>query len=287
MEVPGRTIIVGNGFTKQRIRFITDTHHGADSFRDDLFDSFKRAQEQDPNSVWIHGGDVGNPDRNSRRELDNISNANRQDEIYTQSEKNKLWVEKHIIPKYKSISKSCLGFLAGDHYMIIDGKPCTEYICARLNVPYLGERNEYVNITFRCKNSHSAFQYVIHARHGKCGGGTMGGDVNNMVKMDTNYLADLHLGGHTHKENCHPSRMEYITHKGTRKYKIIWHVRGGSFLDGFPYTNTKTYAYKKEYSPLPCGWAEIELDIARRGSSKDTQDTQLGVKSSRATIIAA
>jgi len=282
MQVPSKRLEVGNGVTKYTIRHITDTHHGSPAFASNLFNMFVATQLKDKNSVWIHTGDVSDPDRRSRREMEASISANRKSEVITQSEKNRLWVEKHVIPKYKKIAGSCLGFLAGDHYMLIDGKPCTEYICKRLGVPYLGERSSFVNIIFNCKSVNCVLQYVIHARHGKGGGGTMGGDINAMVKGDVGHIADLHLGGHTHKENCHPARVKYVSIRGNEKNKIIWYVRGGSFLDG------PEYAKKAEYSPLPCGWAEIELHMSRDGAiGSGAASQQLHVVTSKASIIAA
>jgi hypothetical protein len=273
MQVPTKQVLVGNGASKFTIRQITDTHHGAPAFASKLFSLFSKTQEKDVNSMWIHTGDVGDPDRRSRREMEASISANRRSEVLTQSEKNRLWVESHIIPKYRKIASSCLGFLAGDHYMLIDGKPCTEYICKRLGVPYLGERSSFANIIFRCKSNNSALQYVIHARHGKGGGSTMGGDIGAMVKGDVGQIADLH---------CHPVRVEFITHKGSKKNKVIWYVRGGSFLDG------PEYAKKAEYNPLPCGWAEVELNLSRSGTpGADAGVQQLHITTSKASIIAA
>lgn len=254
--IPRRVIPINHGNSSIRFRQISDTHHRGSGFRDDLFNRFVDIQRKDPNSYWIHTGDIPNPDRTSRREIDEIANANRKDEIITQNEKNKLWVEHFIIPRYEKIAASCLGMLAGDHWLMIDGKPCTEYICKRLKIPYLGERDGFVTIRFMSSQNHG-FQYVIHARHGKGAAANAGTDMNALVRQEVGHLADLHLGGHTHKMNCHPVKVEYVNGKSVKRDKVIWYMRGGSFLD------RPDYAKRAEYVPLPCGWGEVELNIGR------------------------
>lgn len=278
VTVPSKQFKVGYGNTKFRIRFITDTHIKGDGFREDLFSRFINEQRKDDSGYWIHGGDNGNPDRNSRREIDEYANANRKDEVITQNEKNKLWVEHFIIPKYEKIKDKCLGFIAGDHWMVIDGKPCTEYIAKRLGVPYLGEREGFAVVKFVTDGAMS-FQYIIHVRHGKGGASTPGGDVGALIKQENGFVADLHLGGHTHKSNVHNGVITFINSQCVRKEKVTWFMRGGSFLD------KPEYAKKSEYTPLPCGWGEIELSIGRvyhgNGKSRPYQ-----IETTKCSIIA-
>ena len=47
----------------------------------------------------------------------------------------------------------------------------------------------------------------------------------------------------------------------------------------------QTYAYRKEYNPLPCGWGEIELEIGR-GYVKGHKHTPYQLKMSKGSIIA-
>ena len=273
-----RIIEISRGNTIIRIRQISDTHHKGDGFRDDLFKKFVATQRKDKNSYWIHTGDIGNPDRNSRREIDNYANANRKDEIITQNEKNKLWVEHFIIPEYEKIKDSCLGMIAGDHYMVIDGEPCTKYICKRLNIPYIDERMGFVNVSLHFDTQ--SMQYIIHARHGRSASATHSGDVASLVKQDVQIFADLHLGGHTHRQNTHTQKMRYITEHGNIRERITCYMRGGSFLDN------PGYAKKAEYTPLPCGWGEVELTIGRmyHGNGKSRP---LEISMVKASIISA
>ena len=283
---PKRVIEIGQGNTVFRIRQITDTHQDAEGFRRDLFKKFVSIQKRDKNSAWIHTGDLPDSDRPSTRMMKKVMYADRCEAFEQDDKKEIVWLERSIIPAYQEIASSCLGIMDGDHYIVFsNGMTSGQYIAKRLRVPYLGERSSFVSLAFRDK-SRGGFQYIIHARHGKSGGGTQGADVNALVKQEQGYIADLHIGGHTHKENCHPVRVQYVNSNGVIRDKIVWYMRGGSFLDGFPSSGRKTYAYRKEYNPLPCGWGEVELNIGRiyhgEGKSRPYE-----ISMSKASIIAA
>jgi predicted phosphodiesterase len=283
---PHRTIPVTSGCSTRKIRVITDTHQDAEGFRKDIFKAFVAEQKRDRDSVWIHTGDLVDSERPSTRHMKKLMYADR-GEAWCQEDKRTLdWLDKSIIPQYAPIADSCLGMLDGDHFFVFNnGMTSTEYICRKLKIPYLGERSSFVNLTFASPGG-KALQYVIHARHGKGAAPSHGGDVNALVKQEANWIADLHIGGHSHKENCHPERVERVTHRGAIQSRIIWYMRGGSMLDGFPHHGPKTYAYRKEYNPLPVGWGEVELNFGHRFLSKN-ECRPLEIRMSRASIIAA
>ena len=281
-----RIIPISGGNTTIRIRQISDTHQDAEGFRADLFKKFVDIQSKDKNSVWIHTGDWPDSDRPSTRHMKKIMYADRTEAFEQEDKRNIAWLERSIIPAYRKIASSCLGVLDGDHYMVFaNGMTSGQYMAKRLNIPYLGERSAFVVLNFRSELDRG-YQYVIHARHGKGGGGSQGGDVNSLVRQEVGYTADLHLGGHSHKSNCHPVRIQYVNNQYAIKDKIVWYMRGGSFLDGFPCDGKKTYAYRKEYSPLPCGWGEVELNIGRFYHG-DNKSRPFAIQMSKASIIAA
>jgi len=281
-----RIIPISSGNTKFTIRQISDTHQDADGFRSDLFKKFVDIQSKDKNSAWIHTGDWPDSDRPSTRHMKKIMYADRTEAFVQEDKRNIAWLDRSIIPAYEKIADSCLGVLDGDHYMVFaNGTTSGQYMAKRLNVPYLGERSAFVVLAFKSKDN-NGLQYVIHARHGRGGGGSQGGDVNGLVKQEVGNLADLHLGGHTHKSNCHPVRVQYVNSQSAIKNKIVWYMRGGSFLDGFPGNGKKSYAYKKEYNPLPCGWGEVELNIGRVYTGED-KARLFNIVMSKASIIAA
>jgi len=282
-----RIIPISQGNTVFRIRQISDTHQDAEFFRADLLREFIKEQSRDKNSVWIHTGDLPDADRPSTRMMKRLMYADRTEAFEQEDKKNIAWLERSIIPAYQKITESCLGILDGDHYLVFaNGTTSGQYISKRLRVPYLGERSAFVNLSFMSQSMTGGLQYVIHARHGKGSAPTGGGDMNALVRQEVGYQADLHLGGHSHKENCHPVRVDYVNSAGAIRSKIAWYMRGGSFLDGFPQSPKKTYAYRKEYSPLPCGWGEVELTIGRiyHGNGKSRP---YGITRSKASIIAA
>jgi hypothetical protein len=292
-RVVARSVKISQGNSVFRIRQISDTHQEADGFNEQLFKRFVDIQRRDKDSVWIHTGDVTDSDRPSTRQMKKIMFSDRKEAYSIEDKKNLDFLDRHIIPQYKNIAESCLGILDGDHYEVYsNGLTSGKYIAHKLRVPYLGERSSYVAINFHATDTlYGDLSYIIHARHGRSGGGTTGGSVNALVKGDVGYLADLHLGGHNHQEHCHPVRLEYVSQQGIIKHKIIWYVRGGSFLDGFPANGRKTYAYRKEYNPLPTGWGEVELTIGRSyiGQSPKTGNSlyaPYGVKMSKASIVA-
>ena len=281
-----RVIPISCGNTSFRIRQISDTHQDADGFRADLFKKFVDIQSKDKNSVWIHTGDWPDSDRPSTRQMKKIMYADRTEAFEQEDKRNIAWLERSIIPAYQKIASSCLGVLDGDHFMVFsNGTTSGQYMAKRLKVPYLGERSAFVVLAFQSKDN-TGMQYIIHARHGKGGGGSQGGDVNGLVKQEVGHIADLHLGGHTHKANCHAARVKYVNLHCAIKDKIVWYMRGGSFLDGFPTNASKSYAYKKEYSPLPCGWGEVELNIGRTYHG-DNKSRPYSIQMSKASIIAA
>lgn len=276
-----REISLKSGTEKFRIRQISDTHQDSVGFRTDLFNEFIRLQKEDKNSVWIHTGDLIDSDRGSTRKMKKIMFSDRHEAWSQEDLRNLDWLDRRIIPQYAKIKDSCVGVIDGDHYLAFaNGMTSGKYIAYKLKVPYLGERSAFVNLTFNY--SEHALQYVIHARHGKAGSGTVGNSVNSLVNNDVGYFADLHLGGHNHKEHTHPHKMKYVNTRGYIKDKLIFYMRGGSFLDGFPASGRKTYAYRQEYNPLPCGWGEVELTFGR-----DNENKALIIRTIKGSVVAA
>lgn len=212
--------------------------------------------------------------------------SDRNDAFSQEDERNMAWLDAKIIPKFMKIKNSCLGILDGDHYLIFkNGTTSGQYICNKLGINYLGERMAYVGLILEAKmnNVIHHIKYVILARHGRGASRTNGADIMSLEKQNSGFIADLFLGGHSHKENCHPIPMLYPSKNfDFVKQKIIWFIRGGSFLRGY-IPGKVTYPELAEYNPLCTGWAEITLRFGRSKKTSWSPD----IIESAATIRAA
>lgn len=265
MNISKRRIPI-TGKSTINIYHLTDTHDGDDGCDVKLLNEVIRKIQLDPNGYWLHGGDIITPDRPSTRERKSAISHDRPEVLTHEDEKSLLWLDSKIIPRWKPIADKCLGVIAGDHLIqFANGMNSAEYMCRALKMPYLGERLGYASLIF-CDKSRHAFTYDILIRHGKGSASTQDGDVGALARQSVGWVADAYLGGHTHKENCHP--MQYMAPNDTRtdlKARTCWLVRGGSFLRGYLHGKS-TYVEKAEYNPLTIGWAELHLSV---GYDKD------------------
>lgn len=283
MNLIKHIIPIGFGRNDFTIRHITDVHDGHVGFHRALFEKFMRIQERDKHSWWIATGDLIDADRPSTRDRKSVMYADRRDALSHEDEKTMDWLDSRVIPKYRRIKDRCLGILDGDHYVLFSsGMTSGQYIARKAGVPYLGERMAFVGMCFTLGPRHVL--YTILARHGKGGGSSHGADLSQLERQGQGFIADLHLGGHTHKSNLHHVTMLYPnrTFDGVRQ-KIIWYVRGGSFLRGF-LPGHQTYAEAAEYGPLSCGWAEIHVTVSRSKSS--TNNAPMVTETSARLVVA-
>ena len=253
-----------SGRTDFTIRHITDIHLGSEGHHKELFNRFLKLQENDKNAWWICTGDMIDADRPSMRDRKRLMYSDRPDALTQADEESQDWLDIHIVPKLKRIKDRCLGILDGDHYRLYsNGDTSGKYLCRKIGLPYLGERMAYVRIRFLCKNRGDFTTYTILARHGRGASSSPGGDVAALQKQNQQFIADLYLGGHTHKEHCVPVPLVYPNKEFTDlKQKVLWFVRGGSFLHGFV-IGKQLYPEQEEYTPLCTGWAEIQLLLHR------------------------
>ncbi len=291
MEVRKVEIPVGFGRTDIIIRQFTDIHEGATGHDAKLFRRGLALQEQDRHSWCIFTGDLIDADRPTMRDRKaHIYADEDRKEAWTQEDRrNFSWLDASIVPKYKRIAPRCLGILDGDHYLIFsNGMTSGQYICKRTGIPYLGERMAFVAISF-VDPHRKISRYTILARHGKGSGVTSGGSVNAMERQNHGFRANLYLGGHNHREHIHPLKIAEVNRIGTKiNQHVVWYVRGGSFLDGYPCDGTKTYAEHEEYRPLCQGWAEIELTAhhIRNPAGGSPKGRMLVVEARKASMVA-
>lgn len=242
----------------------TDIHMESAGFWKNLWDRFVNKVKNDKNGYWICTGDLEDTDRPSMRDRKRLIYADRQETLQQEDKERMCWIDSKILPKIEPIKDKCLGMLDGDHFKIFrNGMTSTQYICQTLKIPYLGERLAYVGLVFMPPNRAQSYLYKILARHGKGGTGTDGNNLNKLITQNTGFDADLFLGGHTHKSVPY-SRTILTPNKNFDKIKgrIVWYVRGGSFLRGYT-SNRTTYVEQAEYNPTCCGWAEIEIETMK------------------------
>lgn len=268
---------------KFRINHFTDVHEGAAGFDARLFEKFLKEQESNKSAFCIGTGDLIDEDRPSTRERRAAMYSDRS-EAWTQEDRRSMaWLDRVVIPKYKRIASRCLGILDGDHFISMGGCKLTsgQYICNATGIPYLGTRMASVRLVFRCAERKQSYSYDILARHGTGSASTQGGDVTALVKQNAQWIADLYLGGHTHKQNIINFPRMRVNKEGTAaRVSNVWMIRGGSFLLGYP-EGRETYPERKEYSPLCVGWASVTL-AAVRG---EKTNRNMVITASRAELV--
>lgn len=278
-----REVPVSLGSTEITLRPFGDVHKGSEGHHGRLWMKFLQTQERDKHSYCIGVGDLVDADRPSMRQRKLLSLVDRPEAWTHEDRKDFAFLDKHVVPDYMRIRERCLGLLDGDHFVVFsNGMTSTQYICRKTGIPYLGERMAYVGLSFRTESQVTQVcRYTILARHGRGAGNTAGGDVTGLQRQNAQWLADLYLGGHTHRENAHPvPLLGPNTLFDDLKEKTVWYVRCGSFLRGFM-ANKQLYPEQEEYGPLCTGWVEIRLTIARL----HTHNRVLRVTNSRVTQV--
>ena len=244
----------------------TDAHYFSEGHDKVLHKRFVSKVARDPDARWIDTGDLTDDDRPSTRERRTVMYLDRAEARVLEDNDHRNRLDKTVIPKLRPIADKCLGLLAGDHFRIYaNGDNSAQYIARELKVPYLGERMAFASLRVSTvQRPSSVYIYNILARHGKGGPSTSSGDVAGLVRQNTNWDADLYLGGHTHKENAHPEPFLGVNGKrGGFNRRTRWYIRGGSFLCGFAVGTKQHYPEKNEYGPLCLGWGELHLQFGR------------------------
>ena len=255
-----REILVGQGSTRITIRHFTDIHKGSEGHESKLWHKAIGVQERDPQSYCILTGDLTDRDRGSMRDRKAKIHAEegRKDAWIQQDKADMSWLKEFILPDLKRIAPRCLGYIDGDHFMrLSNGDTSGQWLCKQARIPYIGERAGFVVVRFFTTDG-ACYSYPIFARHGVGGTASSGSSVNALERQNAlNYRAHLYLGGHNHREDLHPVKVEEPNRNGDKINRYVaWYMRGGSFVN-------PAYAKKAEYNPQPTGWGEVELTVHR------------------------
>ena len=240
----------------------------SNGFCNDTWKKLLKRIEADKSCYVVFVGDMIDDDRPSlrSRKAGIYAEPDRKSALEDEDLDHMDKLDAHLIPDLMRIKDRIIGMVDGDHFRAYgNGTTSTQYIANKLKIPkaYLGERMGWIRIVFRRK--HDACSFDIFVRHGRGGTGAFGNDVNALIRQNQGFMADLYLGGHTHKQwfikipHLYCSRYEI-------KQRMVGYARAGSLLRGFLYGQT-TYAEIAEYNPLSIGCPEIQIHTRRVGSS--------------------
>ncbi len=271
MELTERTIKIASRKDIITIFALGDLHVASVAFEKDRFNAAVRKIVETPHSLWIGMGDLGECINIKDKRFDQkclrepyCSNLH----SYHQMEANEL--EELLSP----IAEKCLGILVGNHedklrqaygYDLML-ELCTHFgwknlsmeAMIRLNV----ERQEGHNMPLR-----------IFATHGYGGTRTDGGALLKLEKARAEFLADIYLMGHEHK-NLGDAKG-YLTIPTTGKLRLKEYPQKLILVPSFHKTyqvGIDNYAAKRLYSTSALGISETTCRI--RNATLELPDGQ-------------
>ena len=244
----------------------------SNGFRQSLFNKLIKRLQREPDTYVVFVGDLIDADRPSLR--------NRLSYVYAESDRkeaqseaddyHRKYLESGIIKELRPIKHKILGAVDGDHFVFYqNGKTSTQHIMETLGIPdaYLGRRMGWVVLRIkRVSNASDVTAFKIFVRHGKGSSTTIGTDMNALIKQSTGFIADLYVGGHTHKKWVHSAPFLDVDRNGKIIEKQIAWARAGSLLKGFLEGQT-TYAEESEYSPIHVGYPDVYVCLGSRNSN--------------------
>jgi hypothetical protein len=172
------------------------------------------------------------------------------------------------------------GIVQGNHYWeFMDGTNSEQYLCQLLKIPYMGAMGLFrvTSPTAAPSGRDAKGSITIYAHHtgGTCGGRTIGGDVNALVRQESAWDVDIYLLGHTHRRIAFKEPVMRLSHRGVPKViersKVF--ARTGAFLKSFKekkvpvdQRHAPSYAEKAAYRPTDLGWVTINVKWRALGS---------------------
>ena len=242
----------------------------ADGFHRPTYSHLLRRLLTEPDTYAILPGDVSNSGRPTMRDRQAIAYAERdRASAKLEADENvRAGLEKGIIRDLEPVKHKILGALDGDHFEIFaNGWTSTRHIFESLKIPdaYLGERVGYINLRLHRPNNRShndTLMFSILVRHGKGSCATIGSDINKLMaqSMPGGFLADLYIGGHTHKHWVYSEPFAYTDRTGRVRWKPIGWARAGNTLLAYG-KGRPTYPEIAELRPLPVGYPDVYLNL--------------------------
>src|SRR3990167_2677161 len=171
-----------------------------------------------------------------------------------------------------------IGLAEGNHmYEFSTGGTDTQYMCERLEVPYLS-KPAFVRLQFRERSHHKVYatlKMLVH--HGDWSGGytRAGGDVNSAEMKALGFDFDIYVFSHTHRKWAMQIPNLTIPIRGAlrtvERPRVF--IRTGCFVRGFPdrcataetqVRESGRYASKKLLNPTAIGYVRLVTSFHRR-----------------------
>ena len=127
-----------------------------------------------------------------------------------------------------------VGMLRGNHTWLFEDRTSVEqYMCNALETDYLGD-SSFIRLKMEdTPTNHPEAEVVVFAHHGKGGGQTIGGQLNNPEKALKFMDADLVLMGHSHAKITGGLDRLLLTPDGVLSSRTVMAARTGAFLRAY------------------------------------------------------
>lgn len=247
--------------TKDPICFVPfgDVHYGAPLHARHEFARFCAWAKKQKNAVFLGMGDYTEAYSTSEREIvrhlhesnartDKVRMAEMCDDLYE---------------KIEFMKGRCIGLIEGNHFGYVGsgGQTTTEYLCNRLEAPYLGTCS-HIKLRIDYHGSETTVAILVH--HGKGAGSTPGGSLNAVAKFGDVMECDIAIMGDDHHLGF------WMDAKLDRKdkevlQKPIAYIRSGSFLKGYEHGEA-SYIVDRAGRPRSLGWQPAYLHLRRNKS---------------------
>jgi len=179
---------------------------------------------------------------------------------------------KTVLEYCPDFSKKCLGYHSGNHkWDFATGVNCDQYICEKLDIPYLA-RMSFGRWVFQRNETSIGVRLAltILSHHGDRIGGNSaftGATIDAMKRKSMGWDADIVLMAHNHKKGGYINQVMRLSHSKIPhlvEHNVVF-MRVGCFLKSYPEdTDTSPYAEDKGsyadsafYSPNSIGYGRI------------------------------
>jgi len=174
-----------------------------------------------------------------------------------------------------SIADRCIGWHTGNHeetILLRYHEDVTGWMCTELGLAGGGyggrylENNAMTVLEVR-RRGRRTLRYRIYSEHGRGSGRTAGGSLNSLLRLSSNFDADIYLRGHVHQRMAvvQPRlRVEYEPRRRAGRLSLedwdqVFCLTGTfyrTYLEG-----STSYAEQRSYAPTPLGPLVVTIDV--------------------------